>query len=576
MNATPHATGSKPKVVSRSALHRNALRGLARAGEPYGREVDAVPLAGDPFLRPLVRSSMRRAVAQAQAATTVHDPEHVARLAFLREAGLAAGVDPDDRARVSELHASYAPAVPSGGGFWPIVAALGIAVTVVAGFFVAKAIAPTPEERFRRSPVGVALVRDLSGYVTSLGKSAAERKEAKAAFLSEPVRAQLGGDLSLKLDAVLVQAAVAQAGLEATGSEAQPLRTAIDDCNDGFVSAKVPAFLDAYAADGDRGARSLWLMAFYAPDRYELAIDGRTLRLARGRRLDPLNLTTTFYVWRRQASRWAAISLGGIEQKLAREILPTIGGDVPLAYEGFPAAETARLSKALAGPLREAYVGGSGVAIDDLRALHHAAAALLESAARHRADTNVVIANESLILPPEEVANLEKHRHRYLHLDDALRAHERLLARRAQLDAVTAVGAEITESVFFGENLLEEVGLEPTEASREAGIASKLFVASARARLALLADEGHAPALAIEALVRESITRSQRVTPFLLGELAKALGRTKPEGEGAREAFVANVEFLMTKPRAEIAAAARGIHERLFGKPAPVLARTRL
>src|SRR5688572_4284347 len=100
-------------------VRRNALRALATLGE-----TGELRAGGDPFLRPAVRASVARSLDGARKVTSIDDTEHVARVAFLRESGLAQGLDPNDEPRVRALHEGAVEKLPRGSGPWPITMAL--------------------------------------------------------------------------------------------------------------------------------------------------------------------------------------------------------------------------------------------------------------------------------------------------------------------------------------------------------------------------------------------------------------------------------------------------------------------
>jgi len=566
MNAPNYRlAGSNERPTSPSRLRRNVLRALAFGGSFGGTDAALAHVGGEPFFRGSVRAAVARAVESARAATSVQDTEHIARVAFLREAGLAADVHPDDVRRVSELHAEHADRIPRGGGFWPVTTALLAAMTAVLAFLVYKKFEPSPEEKFRKSPFGVALGDPLSDFVIALDKGGAPLEAAKSSLLTDGVKKQLGSDLFAQLESVLDKTA-----------KKSELQRPLDALNDGLVAAKIPGYLDSYTSPGG----TTWLLSFYAGDRAEVAVDGEKTRVTRGRRVDSLNLDTTFYVWIREDSMWTVVSLEMVEEKFGRELLPTIGGDRPLHYgDHLGGANSVRLSKALAEPLRNAFVAESGVKLDELKTIQDIVAQLEDATDRVKNKKGLLVGHGSLLLAPQELKRLEKSRGKgNLDLDDAFKAHERLVGHREGLEKIVAIAADIDEQTFVAERLLGKKKAEPSDAAREAGISSAWGVAAARARLALIADGKHAPAIYLEDMVRDVVARGNGAINVVIRELAKELGRKLAEGsfESAAEALLNNVEAIVAKPREEVSAAARKVHERLFGGPPPHYERTPL
>lgn len=77
-------------------------------------------------------------------------------------------------------------------------------------------------------------------------------------------------------------------------------------------------------------------------------------------------------------------------------------------------------------------------------------------------------------------------------------------------------------------------------------------------------------AILLEDMARSIAQRRKGALMAVVRELGKELGRQVPdEGETWQAALVASVELIAQKPREQVVAAARAIHERLFGRPPP-------
>jgi hypothetical protein len=553
-----------PPGWHRGAARHATLRALVGAGDVGGVDPNTLQVGGDPFLRPRVRAAVQRAVADAQKATRLGDAEHVARVAFLRTAGLG-GVDFDDAALVAELHDQYGRELPRSSGPWPVFLSILTALTAVAAVFAWIKLQPTPEERFRKTAFGVALGEPLVDFVVALNESGTSEVQAKkAAILTPKVEKQLGAEAYGLLEDALAQAARAVRG-------EGKLQPSLDAFADALVTAKVPAFLDSYS-----NGKTLWLMSFYAPSRHEVAWDGERLRVARVRRIDNLNLATTFYVWIRDGSRWAVLSLDGVEAKLGRELVPTLGG-APLAYgEILDPSYTAKVSKVLEAPLRAAFAEETKLSPADLKALAEAVVGLNDAKDRVRAKKNLLVGSDGLFLTPQELVRVEKQRSSDFDISEILRAHDRLVPFRAQVEKLAAIAADIDEETFVAQHLATKKEPVLTEAAREAGLSTSWGVSVASTRLASIAADRHAPVLWIEHVVREITVRENGAAAVVVRELAKELGRQRPEFEKAPETLYRNLELILGKPRGEIVAAAKKVHQRLFGAPPSVYARTPL
>jgi hypothetical protein len=428
------------------------LRSLCSVADAGGEPSSYHFAHGEPLLRPFARGAAKRALAKAAGATKVEDPEHVARLALLMALGAAAPVDPNDPQAVAFAYETAAgPIREAGGGFWGLSSALLVVGLGALAVFLYLRLRPTPEEAFMRSPLGRALGEPLGEYVIALDKGPHEREEKREEVLSSGVRKQLGGELADGFEKVLLEAERTKKGQDDGGG----LRAAIEALDDGFAKAHVPAFLDAYhREEGTR--RALWLMSFYAEDRARVTIRGQSLSVAHVRRLDSLNLETSFVAWRREGSDWLAVSIDLLEVDFAKEYLNALDGARELQLsEQASGKAIGELSTELTTAVRGSFPGSASVDPAELHEIRELADRRQASVVRLLEKKQVLMGEGALLLTPPRYEFLAKYRAKEHDVDDFLETHDRMKLHAAAIGRLTAVLGAIMEEEVAAQALLQ-------------------------------------------------------------------------------------------------------------------------
>jgi hypothetical protein len=572
-------------------LGKRTLYVLAQAVETGLLETATLPASTfDPLVRPFVKSSVRRAIRAARAKTRIDEPDHVLRAAFVMGHRQApAGIVLDDVGAVRAAYADLAkPFVTRRRHFWFF--SLGLLTAVLGALAAALVVylAPTPEERFRKSPLGAALADPLSDYIVAMGrddmKAAAENARQKV--LTKAVKNQVGPAAYGALETALARARVAQLSDDAdTNAAMKPVFVSLNELNAKLLAAHIPAFVSAYGR-GAPGERSVWLTSYYAPYRAELAFEGGTMRVVRGRRLDGLNLSD-YELWKDDSADWMLVATDEVEEEFVRTLLRPLAKGGPLGHEPYadddhlPSAELRKRAGALvaaeitaASKLTQA----DAAAVDDAIARRNTAAAEL------KARGFGIESSDRLELPPNLARGLDRVRGsqpwaaEVLHMDDAIAPY-----RAAVAPAVDLLSA-LREEEFVVE-LLEQKRLKDTTLASLAadrvdvpvlrGVASSL--------LSLLARPQSCPRLALWLVAgwayEERYASATHVTgAVVLDALFGQLGLPRrdhweyeiPDGD----TFASALKAALEKPPVEVQVAAGRAYAQIFGRDVPVLVRT--
>jgi hypothetical protein len=540
------------------------LRSLCAVADGGTGELSSLHTAhGEPFFRPFVRISVRRALSRAAVATTHADPEHVARLAFLRALGGAASQDPNDAQAIAFAYeTAAAPFRKAGGGIWPISTLLLLAVVASVGVFAWLRLRPTAEEKFMSSAFGKALGEPLGQYVVALDEGKRAIEDKRDALLTSGVRAQLGDDLAGRFEDVLVQAAKAKD----PSTDGEALRRSIEQLDGGLAGAHVPAFLDAYyRGEGER--RALWLMAFYAEDRARVSLAGQTLSVVHARRLDTLNLETSYVAWRRDGSEWLAVSQDLLEVELAKDYLPSIGGDRDLQLgDRAEAPKLGEIQSALTTSMRTALPAAAKVDPGEIRDVREIVDARQASVVRLLEKKRVLMGEGSLLLTPPRYAFLSKYREKEHDVDDFLKAHDRLAMHREAIGRMVSVLAAITEEELASWELLRRAKVKASKAAEADGVGASEGPLYA-SYLIVYGDARLEPAIVLERACRE-VARGRTAAYVATTAIARELGASKESLDGRwDEALLTAVKAILAKPPAEVRAAAARVYERWIGAP---------
>lgn len=599
-------------------LREATLDVLARAAEIGLPEAAGVPASAyDPLLRPIIRKNVRRAVAGASAATRSARGDHVLRLAFLRaHPSPPAGLDPDDARSVADafdaLAKPYLPdrpapkePQPQGGAYrvsaadrrdpidlpprpkrkpWPVtfavLTALVLGAVVTAGVLVAPYALPSPLQKFAKTPFGASLGEPLTDAVVAGGPkgSPTRRNETRAAMLTPAIEKQIGagafGELTNLLDAI---PDATRSSAESTDDALRPLLGHVNALDADLAKARVPALLHAYAS-GFSGKRSVWVTSYFVDDRSEVTVDGQPLRIARGRRLDELNLLDSA-LYKGDLEDWAIVSLSHIDEQLVQVLLTPLAKGTPMGPEEYrdtdksPQAELARTASKLLVAEVTAHAK-----------LDPADAQTLHSAIARRNDAMVslnklgidVEATSRIHLSPSLVRNLARMNgttfERKL-ADEVLRIDSRMKVYAKPLGPVIAELARIQEDHFasrLAAQKTKEIGADVAVSRHDAILASML---------AVLARPQPCPRLAVWLDVRIANDThagwdERRAAQKALSALFDALD-IPPAGEDeyGPDAFARRTKALLEVAPDKLRQAAAKAHEGELGRPVPPLVR---
>jgi len=601
-----------------AAADRTTLQILAQLAEIGIADALAVPLgAFDPLLRPMLRGRVRRALDAARAASPSSGEEHLLRLAFLLlNPERPAKLEADDPIAVSEAFHALSPAylAPSpvrprtAGGyrasaerhgeevffvtspkpsrrFWPITTPLVIASVLgtlaAVGTFVAPYVWPTPEDRFRKTALGVAMGDPLTDFV------AAERQggdtEARDALLSPSVAKQVG-----KVAAPLLAQAL-DGVLEATDSRVEspdeamaPLFATLNGLNGELARARIPALFHAYGARGTEG-HSVWVTGFFVARRDELAMNGERLHVAWGRRIDRLNLQDSA-LYKADKDDWALLSLDLAEEDFVQYLLRPIAEGRSLGPEEWeasdvsPPAELARAEgRLVAEELQRASRLDSADALGVYRALvsRNAAASDLSKAGYAVGPTSRLQLRPSLVRALTRARGGEDD---HL-LQELLATNDRMaLYRRQVASAVDQLA--LVEEEEFAVRLAEDKRLEGASvpALAKANLDSRSSRGLAASELELLARPRACPRLAlwwISRRVTQGGQLQQQVAWWVVSSVLSKLGLgAGPMVNVELNELDAQLKRAFEAPPEKVAAAAQGAWQEAFGGSMPALTRT--
>ena len=572
----------------------NTLYLLARAEEAGFAEA-AIQASSifDPLLRRGLRTRARAAIERARAATTLDAKTvgegHELRLAFLLEAGAAKGVDANDAGAVSAAYDVLKARVPARKrAFWPATTSvLGLACVAAAGV-AAFMLWPNPEQRFLRSPLGVALGEPLTDYVSGAARRDGKRIEkGRASILSNGVRAQVGDDGYSELNEILDQT-YALAG--ASGDEGRDRTTKLNGLvvkfNGQLVDRKVPAFLDTYVTEsGDTGGCNVWLLSYYTEQKAEDRVAGKPFLVYWGRRLDTLNLQENATVHSSAAIGATVVPLDELDGWVVGNLIPVLAKNKLFGF-GAPApsddlSSLGRVQKRAGELIRDEVFQVSEMSADDGTTL----ADLFVQ--RHDAFQRLKQLGDEFYEPrgPVVSARLEKILQRRSDEVDAkeiLKINERL-SRSEYVRAFARIvnaQARLEERYFvFWQSYdpppsLVAAEVEAFAAPADVG-AVRVRIAS---RLAMLAG---ADPLAFTALAEVAIeVAHDDAMALVFYEIEKELGMSpawmhRSFGRDEEDFNAAYLE-LMKHPAVDVQRAAEGAYAKLFGAPLPKLERRAL
>ena len=167
-------------------MSKAVLYTLAQAAMVGVPELATQPAAAfDPLQRPFVKLAVKRAISRARATTKSENGEHILRLAFLQTHGSApAAVDDEEAVKTAFEQRSklFENALKPTRRVTMLVLLATLAGIGVGAWLVFR---PSADERFLKSPLGIAFGLPLSRYSTGQD---AKAEDSRRDILSEPVK----------------------------------------------------------------------------------------------------------------------------------------------------------------------------------------------------------------------------------------------------------------------------------------------------------------------------------------------------------------------------------------------------
>jgi hypothetical protein len=451
-----------------------------------------------------------------------------------------------------------------------VVAVVAACAAIAAAVALVIALRPTPEQKFRRSALGVALSSRLTDYIVYSGRSQQRAEEAKKELLSPGVERALGaagfGALSSALDA----AARAGRSHEDTDAAMAPIFRELDAVDRHLSEQHQPAFVTAYAY-GKPGERSVWITSYYVRVRAETVLDGARARVVWGERLDSLNLTD-LVAWKADASEWALLSVDLIEEDFVRTLLKALA--VNEALRGLPEATTAVAGEIFAS---SKLTPKDAAAIYDWLGRRNLAALELK-AAGYTIDTT-----DRLQLPNWAVRSLEEASGSAVQVTTMLRMNEALGAYREAFSSAVDLLASLHEQEFLV-RLLEMPRQKdtPVQALAARGVDYPDLRAAASSVLSILARPQSCPRLALWRVAAWAYddtynAATHRVGAVVLGAVMRELGLPDDSqwaGQTpADDKLGGALRAAIARPPGDVQAAAGRAYAALFGHAPPAYSR---
>lgn len=311
-------------------VRRVVLFALARAASEGDADAAYEALAGlDPLVRPLARRRLRAVLASAATMTSVDDPAHRSRLAFLVAARGLPSADYDDVTAIAAEQAAAAadvPAPPRRGPF--VTLSLAAVVVLAAAALIARAIVLRPFDP-RRTEAGAVLSVAMTDFVVAAdrGPGRDEAAVARALEAATGARAKKAfGDDGTRLLRTLLETTGKLALEDPAGpvaERAEPFFGAATSFDRFLDERRLPYFVDTELIADGRGVLPL-LVAFYVEREERVEAAGTSVRAVHLVRIDSLNLRQGYLGYTRPRTPAALVLLDQIESDLVRYVLPAL------------------------------------------------------------------------------------------------------------------------------------------------------------------------------------------------------------------------------------------------------------
>jgi hypothetical protein len=447
-----------------------------------------------------------------------------------------------------------------------------LAACAIAGLLAVLALSlrRTPEQRFRRSTLGVALSSTLTDYQVYRTRSRPRADEARKDLLSSDVERALGPEALGAFSSALAGIGAAERSTENIDLAMDPIMRALEVVDTRLGEQHQPAFVSGYAS-GSPGERTVWITSYYVRRRSEIRGWSGRLRAVWGVRLDSLNLADLL-VWKADASQWVLLSFDLVEEDFVRTLLKPVAGHERM--RGLAEAADAITGEVLAS---SKLLPKDAAEIDDWLSRRNLSALQL------KAKGYVIDTTDRLQLPNWAVRALEETRGGGPDVDTMLRMNDALGAYRDAFSSAVDLLASLQEEEFVV-RVLEERGLRevpvPVLAARNLDVSELRGLASSL--LALLAHPQPCPRLALWRVARWAYDDAfaapfRRLGAIVLGAILRELGlpdeKTWAAATLGEETFAAPLRAALARPPADVQAAAGRAYQAMFERAAPVYER---
>jgi hypothetical protein len=584
-------------VVRRAAL--SSLAGVVR------RDEAAASLAGvDPLLRALARRRAQGALLRAQARTSVDDPLHAARVAYLELAGVLpeGAIDDVEAVRAAFDTAGGVAKRPTPRGPW--LTLLVVLLCVVTPSALALWRVRTRPFDPRHDPAGIALGDVLPGRAVALSRDpSASLAPVRARLVARDVRDSVGDEAASRLvDLADAMGDVARLRAEGPDQHTDRFFSAGTAANAALAAKGAPYFLDLDVWRRKDGSRWPIVYAYYVEREREVLAGGKSIRSVHLWRLDRLALGQPYLGYTHPRAGAALVLLDQVETELIQLVLPALSPAEGVELAGDegdpdPGADWPAVVESRAGDLLRDYFAGAEdrATLERIGALLVRRRAIVRKWKRELPLVGLDLRAPARLVPEADYASELRHRVPSASLDEWDRIHDELLApgtvaafeRLRDRFAFSTERHEVQHRLDYARGLVPV----PTHIADRLGVQNPLDVPAASyagrcrdetsAYLAQMADPGDSPVLSLVLLARFLFDEAHWGSPYacaaqMVYELVGAeLGVERADvpfvrrGEVVRPELAKRFVAIFARPPAELRDAARAAWERAYGEPLP-------
>lgn len=283
----------------------------------------------DPWLAARARRRLRALLRHAGTLTSVQEPPHLLRLAYLlaRQGYPSAELD-DVAAITAEQERAVAGDAKAGSrpprrGAWLTGAALGLLVLAIAAVPVARWWTRPFDPR--QLPAGAVLAGPLPELLVAVARSDADGAERAMTRVDAHATRRALGDEGVEALLAVMAAARAAGGLPAGAAEAarHRLTTSVVGLDRALERRGLPFFVDELSFV-ESGRVTPFLMSFYVERELRVTAAEQAVRVVHLWRLDSLNLSPGYVGYTQAHSPAALVLLDQVESDLVRYLLPAL------------------------------------------------------------------------------------------------------------------------------------------------------------------------------------------------------------------------------------------------------------